>query len=89
MSKIIRLLEKMGQNSEFRYADAEHIASLMADADPALIDAVTAGDQSKIESLLGARTNVVCGIYPAQEPDQEEPSEEENEDGKTHQKIAV
>ncbi len=89
MSKIIRLLEKMGQNAEFRYADAEHITSLMADVDPALIDAVTAGDQRKIESLLGARTNVVCGIYPAQEPEQEEPSEDDNEDGKIHQKIAV
>ncbi|CAI3790655.1 hypothetical protein [Rheinheimera sp. MM224] len=75
MSKIISLLEKMGQNAEFRYANAEQLACLMANTDPALIDAVIAGDQAGLEQLLGARTNVVCGIHPADQPD-EEPQDE-------------
>lgn len=76
MSVVIQLLEKMGQNSELRYADAGQLAQLMADTDPKLVAAVTAGDQQAIEALLGARTNVICGIYPADEPAQEEPTED-------------
>ncbi|EGM78781.1 hypothetical protein Rhein_1122 [Rheinheimera sp. A13L] len=79
MSVIIQLLEKMGQSSELRYADAEQLAKLMADTDPALIAAVSAGDQHAIETLLGARTNVVCGIHPADQPEQDEPAEPEQE----------
>lgn len=79
MSVIIQLLEKMGQNSTMRYADAEQLAQLIADTDPALVAAVSAGDQQAIERLLGARTNVVCGIHPADQPDQDEPAEPEQE----------
>ncbi|MBU1617954.1 MAG: hypothetical protein KJ556_01005 [Gammaproteobacteria bacterium] len=79
MSVIIQLLEKMGQSSELRYADAEQLAKLMADTDPALIAAVSAGDQQAIETLLGARTNVVCGIHPADQPQEDEPAEPEQE----------
>lgn len=78
MSVIIQLLEKMGQSSELRYADAQQLAEQMADTDPALVAAVTAGDQQAIEALLGARTNVVCGIHPADQPD-DEPEEPEQE----------
>lgn len=79
MSKIISLLEKIGQNAEFRYANAEQLASLMADTDPALIDAVIAGDQAELEHLLGARTNVVCGLHPADQPDEEPQDEPEDQ----------
>lgn len=79
MSVIIQLLEKMGQSSELRYADAEQLAKLMAETDPAIIAAVTAGDQHAIETLLGARTNVICGIHPADQPDQDEPAEPDPE----------
>lgn len=79
MSKIINLLEKMGQNAEFRYANADQLASLMADTDPALIDAVIAGDQTGLEQLLGARTNVVCGLHPADQPDEEPLDEPEDQ----------
>lgn len=76
MSVVIQLLEKMGQNSALRYADAEQLAQLMAGTDPALLAAVSMGDQQAIETLLGARTNVVCGIYPADEPKEDEPEED-------------
>ena len=89
MSNVIHLLEKMGQNAEFRYAKAEELTELMADTDPALVRAVIAGDQHQIETLLGARSNVVCGVYPAEEPGQDEPSEEEREDEKVRQQIAI
>ncbi|HJS14442.1 MAG TPA: hypothetical protein VJ795_05160 [Rheinheimera sp.] len=88
MSVIIQLLEKMGQNSALRYADAEQLAQLMADTDPLLVAAVRAGDQQAIEALLGARTNVICGIYPADEPAEDEPMEDESDDKKIQQRKA-
>lgn len=80
MSVVIQLLEKMGQNSALRYADAEQLAQLMADTDPALITAVSTGDQQAIEALLDVRTNVVCGVFPADEPQDDQPADDE--DGK-------
>ena len=82
MSKIISLLEEMGQNSGFRYANAEQLAVLMEDADPALIQAVLSSDQAALEKILGARTNVICGIHPADQPEQDEPAEPEEESEK-------
>lgn len=79
MSVVIQLLEKMGQNSELRYADAGQLAQLMADTDPKLVAAVTAGDQLAIEALLGARTNVICGVYPAEEPQDDQPVEDDDD----------
>ncbi len=87
MSVVIQLLEKMGQNSELRYADAGQLAQLMADTDPKLVAAVTAGDQQAIEALLGARTNVICGVHPAQEPQDDEP-EQQPEDAPSKDKVA-
>ncbi len=84
MSKIISLLEKMGQNAEFRYANAEQLASLMADTDPALIDAVIAGNQQALETILGTRSNIVCAIYPADEPHQDEPADDEQDEDRIH-----
>ncbi len=87
MSVVIQLLEKMGQNSELRYADAGQLAQLMADTDPKLVAAVTAADQQAIEALLGARTNVICGVHPAQEPQDDEP-EQQPEDAPSKDKVA-
>ena len=84
MSKIINLLERMGQNAVFRYADAdaEQLARLMADTDPAIIEAVLSHDQNALEKMLGARTNVICGIHPADQPDQPEQDEPEEDSEK-------
>lgn len=82
MSVIIQLLEKIGQYSEFRYADAEQLAKLMADIDPALVDAVIAGDQDALEAMLNVRRKIVCMIYPADEPNPEQPGDEEEEASK-------
>lgn len=79
MSKIVSLLEEMGQNAEFRYANADQLAELMTDTDPELIEVVIAGDQGRLEQLLGARTNVVCGIHPADQPDDEPKDEPEDQ----------
>lgn len=75
MSVIINLLEKIGQNADLRYTSAEQLAKLMANTDPKIIEAVMASDQKALEQILGARSNVICGIHPADQPDQDEPAE--------------
>ncbi|OGO81661.1 MAG: hypothetical protein A2203_05640 [Chromatiales bacterium RIFOXYA1_FULL_46_5] len=91
MSKIISLLEKMGQNAEFRYANTDQLATLVADTDPALLNAVITGDQAGLEKLLGARTNVVCGLHPADQPDEEpqdEPEDQPEKEAKSLLKVS-
>lgn len=90
MSNIINILEKMGQNAELRYANAGELTALMANTDSALIEAVIAGDQHQLEMLLGARTNVVCGLHPADQPDEEpqdEPEDQPEKDAKSFMKV--
>lgn len=79
MSVIIQLLEKIGQYSEFRHADAGQLAKLMADTDPALVKAVIEGDQDALEAMLNVRRKIVCMIYPADEPKPEQPDDDEEE----------
>jgi hypothetical protein len=69
MSTVISLLEKMGQDANLRYADK---TTVTAELDPALAAAILAGSQEQLAAVLGARTNVVCGIYAAEETDEQE-----------------
>ena len=47
--------------------------------DPELAAAILAGDQKRLEVLLGARTNVICGMAPAEEEQQPDKDREEEE----------
>jgi hypothetical protein len=69
MSTVISLLEKIGQDANLRYADKTTITEQL---DPALAAAILAGSQEQLAAVLGARTNVVCGVYAAEEDEQEE-----------------
>jgi hypothetical protein len=87
MSNVIELLEKMGSDARLRHAGAA--ATLQqANLDPALAAAILAGDQARLEALLGARTNVICGMAPAEE---EQPSKdrEEEEIRQTYARVAA
>jgi hypothetical protein len=85
VSEIIDFLEKIGENAELRYANNERISRLMENTDPALIEAVIRGDQQALESILGARSNVICGVHPADDPDQDDSDEEPaNEPNQSH-----
>ncbi len=81
MSNVIEFLDAMGRNAQLRHAGAADLALALEQAqlDPALRAAILSGDQSRLEALLGARTNVVCGFAPAQddEDQQEAPNEDE------------
>lgn len=89
MSVVINLLEKLGQTAGLRYANPEQLAELMQGTDPALIQAVIDGDQQALESILGSRSNIVCAIYPADEPKQDEPADDDQDDDKIYLEHAV
>ena len=75
MSNIIDFLERLGTDAKLRNAsDAELEQALVhAQIDPEVRAAILAGDQKRLESLLGATTNVCCVVYaPMREDDDEE-----------------
>jgi hypothetical protein len=74
MSKMIEFLEAMGSDAQLRHADSAGLARAMdlAEVDAGLRAAILAGDQARLEQLLGARTNVVCGFAPARDDEDQE-----------------
>jgi hypothetical protein len=82
MSNVIEFLDAMGRDAQLRHADAGTLAVALEQAqiDPALRAAVLSGDQQRLESLLGARTNVVCGFAPAQDDDSQEKAPDDDEE---------
>jgi hypothetical protein len=83
VSKIIDFLEKLGHQAELRGASAVELEQALAEAgiEPHLWAAILDMNQSRFESLLGARANVCCLIYSPDEKEDEEEEEVEEEEG--------
>jgi hypothetical protein len=84
MSDVISFLESVGQDAALRHAPKAELelALIKARIDPALQAAVLCQDQQQLEALLGATTNVCCGVFPGKEEDdetEEEPSKDDDE----------
>lgn len=69
MSTVISLLEKMGQDASLRYADKKTVTEQL---DPALAAAILAGSQEQLAAVLGAKHNIVCAIYAAEEDEEQD-----------------
>ena len=82
MSDLIDFLERMGGDSQSRFTTGPGLeeALIRAGIAPAVRSAVLAGDQPRLESLIGASHNV-CNLVNL--PDEEE--EEEDEEDKEHE----
>jgi hypothetical protein len=82
MSDLIDFLESMGGDSQSRSATGPGLeeALIRAGIAPTIRSAVLAGDQARLESLIGA-SHIVCNLINL--PDEEE--EEEDEDDKEHE----
>ena len=78
MSNVIDFLQRLGQDANLRHATRTELALALAEAgiDPALREALLGSDQRKLESLLGADTNVCAMIHP----NKKEEDDEEDED---------
>ena len=82
MSDLIEFLERMGGDSESRFTAGAELDEALTHAGigPTVRSAVLAGDQLRLESLIGASHNV-CNLVNL--PDEEE--EEEDEEDKEHE----
>lgn len=82
MSNVIDFLQKLGQDADLRHAPrtALEVALAEANIDPALREALLGADQRKLETLLGADTNVCAMISPGKKEDDEEEDEDDFED---------
>jgi hypothetical protein len=77
MPNVVDYLDRIGRDAELRYATAEEIERVLAEAqvEPAVRSALL-DDGSRLEDLLGVRRNLCCLVHPPNE----EPEEEEEED---------
>jgi hypothetical protein len=84
MSNVIDFLEKWGQDAQLRHATSAEFeqALLRAGIEPAARAAILGADRCTLESLLGARSRIVCAIYAPEEKE----DEEEDEDGEEKDK---
>jgi hypothetical protein len=74
MSNVIDFLEKWGQDSQLRHATSAELEQALLDAgiEPAGRAAILGADRCTLESLLGARSRLVCAIMAPEEDEDEE-----------------
>ncbi len=74
MTDIIDFLEKLGQDSQLRHADAGEIQRSLSEAgvDPLAAAALVAGDERKLAEQLAARSDLCCLVYAPRREDEEE-----------------
>lgn len=87
MSNVVDFLETMGQDARLRHATKAELEQALTGIgiDQELRLAILAGNQQQLEALLGAATNVCCGLHPAEEEEDEETEEDDGEDDDTEQ----
>lgn len=89
MSNVIDFLERFGRDAQLRHASDEELdaALRLAGVDADVRAAIVGKDQSALERLLGAGTNVCCMINkPDEEEEEEEEDDEEDEEPKEDEK---
>lgn len=80
MSKVVVLLERIGQSSRLQSLTGEQLAQELSleGIEPAVQAAIVQQRPRQLEQLIGASKNVCCLIHAPQDEDEEDPSEEES-----------
>lgn len=78
MSSVIRFLETMGQSADLRHAAKPTLYKALNEqqVDQDAQWAILRSDNNRLEALLGARTELVCGLFA---PECDEAGEVEQE----------
>jgi hypothetical protein len=83
MSDLIDFLERMGRDSQSRFATGPELEEALTRAGitPTVRSAVLAGDQPRLESLIGA-SPIVCNLinFPDEEEEEEEDDDEKEDE---------
>jgi hypothetical protein len=92
MTDVIDFIERLGQDSGLRYASGQVVDRVLSEAQfsPEMRIALASRDQSLLESLLGATTNVCCLINAplGEEEENAKPVKANEEKGKGGESIA-
>ena len=91
MSEVINLLERLGQDSALHQLFLEGaLPGVAGYGDAQLREAFGSADSSALEVMLGASSNLVCGLFPGQEdqPDEESPDKDDEQPVEDEEKIA-
>jgi hypothetical protein len=82
VSNVIDFLQRLGQDADLRHAPRAQLELALEEAgiDPVLREALLGADQRKLETLLGADTNVCAMIAPNKKEEDEEDDEDDFED---------
>ena len=78
MSNVIEFLAALGTDARLRGASPSEIDSIMLQSQiaPELRAAILAGDQDRLEALLGLHTNVCCMVHAPEDDEEEEESDD-------------
>lgn len=80
MVNVIEFLERVGRDSRMRRASpVDLVATLGPMVAPELRAALLNSDAAALERLLGARTNVICGMAPAEDDAPEKDKDDDEE----------
>jgi hypothetical protein len=87
MADIINLFEQLGASADLHCLSREEKITLIQQT----IGSVGSGNdtQAAIEHIISARQNLVCGIFPAKDPDEEQPDEPEDEPQQPENRLVV
>ena len=81
MSKMIQLLQQIGQSAELQSANKEVLDAFIqaSDVPEELKTALIAGEHQKLNTLLGGRSTIICGLLTPddEEGDKTPPNDEE------------
>lgn len=90
MSNVIDFLEKMGQDARLRLASPAELTLALdgEQLDPAVRNAILAGDQSALDKLLG-RGTLCCMLFPAKEDEDENEREDDETPSREDEEKSV
>lgn len=73
MHDVIAVLQRIGTDSNLRDLDVEPIlATLDVELHPVIANALSEVLPGRLESILGARVNLVCSVAPGHEDDEDD-----------------
>lgn len=89
MTNIINLIEKLGSKVEGRQVSEAELISMLKEHGVVVTE--DASVVAAIEQVVKARSNVVCGVFPAEEPGKEQPDDDndDNDDKSPESRLLV
>ena len=72
MSKVMQVLEQMGSDATLQSEGAIQSLLVSAELDTEITEAIVNKDITSLERQLDVRLDMVCGVLPAEDEDEDE-----------------